>query len=176
MKSRFTKEHLIEELKELLSIILYLAASFSVLATIKSIVLIQIGINNFVHGYIVAVVEALALSKVVLLAQNLRVMKAMNQKPIVRSAVIKSVIMSTIVFIAGQAEERLFAHHVASAPVRYELSMQIAHFVSLLFIFYVLFVFRELDQVLGPGRLKDLLFEEHTAEDPTADVVADSAN
>jgi hypothetical protein len=169
MKSPIKKETIVRELKELLSIILYLACSFAVLATIKSIVLIQVGVNNFVHGYIVAVVEALALGKVVLIAQNLKFMKAMNKKPIVRSAFIKCVIMSTIVFMAGHAEERMFAHHVADAHVKDHLSMQIAHFLSLLFIFYVLFVARELDHALGPGRMKKLLFEDHSATGSTED-------
>lgn len=67
-----TREHLISELKELGAIVLYLAISFVLIATGKSLVLIQVGINDFVHGYVKAIIESLALGKIVMLAQTYR--------------------------------------------------------------------------------------------------------
>jgi hypothetical protein len=147
------KEHILQELKELAIIFLYLAASFSILETMRSLILIQLGINNFIHGFVVALVEALALSKIVLLAQRLPLLNALNNRSLALSAFYQAVIMALVVFFAGQLEEKLFAHHVADAPVRQQLGVTITHLATLLFVFYVPLVIRGLDRVLGPGKL-----------------------
>src|SRR5262249_52083196 len=62
---RSKKEIVLEELREILFIVVYLAVSFSILATFRCLVLIQVGIDDFAHSYLVAGVEALALGKIV---------------------------------------------------------------------------------------------------------------
>ena len=151
------KEHLLSEIKELLSIVLYLAASFSLLATGKSLILIQLGINNFVHGYITALVESLALGKIVMLAQRIPTLNAFERKPLVWSSLFKSIVMAVIVCLGGAAEERIFARHVSQAPLKQELVFMVAHISALVAVFYVLFLVRGLDNALGPGKLSRLL-------------------
>ncbi len=170
------KQHIVKELKELLSIIIYLAASFSFLSTVKSVVLIQIGIHNFEHGYIVALVEALALSKIVLLAQNLRILKFMDKNPLVWSAFIKSAILSVIVFAGSEVEEAIFARHVAEAPLKHQLTIMGAHILGLVCVFYVLFIARGLDVALGSGKLRKLLLSPVEVPPPPPEEVQQPIN
>jgi hypothetical protein len=162
MSSR--KERLLEELKEFSSIALYLAASFSLLATVKSVILIQLGIHDFLHGYVKALIESVALGKIVLLTQNIRVLNAWDNRCLLLSSMFKSAVMTVIVFFGGLLEEKIFAKHVAEAPLKEELLMMIAHLLGLFAVFYALFLARGLDKALGPGRLLKLMTEPHTSD------------
>lgn len=156
------------ELKEFSSIVLYLAASFGLLATVKSLILIQLGIHDFVHGYIKALIESVALGKIVMLAQHIPILNALEKKSLLRSSLFKAAVMTVIVFLGGALEEKLFAKHVAETPLKQELLVMIAHLSALYVVFYVLFLARGLDKVLGHGRLLKLLTEPHpTAAAPT---------
>jgi len=163
------KEHLMLELKELLGIVLYLAASFSLLATVKSLILIQLGINDFVHGYLKALIESLALGKIAMLTQNIPVLNALDDKSLLISCLFKAVVMSVIVFLGGGLEERIFAKHVAEASPKQELMMVIAHLSGLFAVFYALFLARGLDKALGPGRLLQLLTKPPSSNSPHQD-------
>lgn len=154
-----TREHLISELKELGAIVLYLAISFVLIATGKSLVLIQVGINDFVHGYVKAVIESLALGKIVMLAQNIPFLVRRQNTSILRSASYKALVMAIIVFLAGELEEKIFAKHAVEAALKEELLFTIAHLFGLFVVFYTLFVARELDRTLGKGKLWTLLTE-----------------
>jgi hypothetical protein len=153
------KEHLLLELKALLAIVLYLAASFSLIATIKSLILIQLGINDFVHGYVTALIESLALGKIVMLAQKIPVLDATENKPLLRSSMFKSAVMTVIVFVGSVIEEKIFAPNIEHAPLKQVLLISIAHLSTLFVVFYALFLARGLDKALGPGRLLRLLTE-----------------
>jgi hypothetical protein len=155
------KEHILLELKELLSIVLYLAASFSLLATFRSLILIQLGINDFVHGYLKALIEAIALGKIVLLTQNIRVLNTFDNKSLLVSSLFKSAVMTIIVFLGGKLEEKIFTKHIEQLPLQQELVIMIAHILGLFAVFYVLFLARGLDTALGSGRLRKLLTEPH---------------
>jgi len=155
------------ELKELLVIVLYLAVCFSLLATFKSLVLIQLGINNFTHGYLVAIVEALALAKIVLLAQKLPILNKLEKKSLAWSALLNSVIMAVIVYLASEAEEKIFARHVAEATAKQGIIIMITHLLALVLIFYFVFLVRGLDRALGPGKLLKL-FTAPTETEPSS--------
>ena len=150
------KQMLKHELRAYAGIALYLAACFSLLATVRAVVLIQHGINEFVHGYVVAIVEAVALGKVVLLAQNLRVLSAWEKRTLALSVLWKSFLMTIIVDIGGRIEGLIFHH--APAHTIHPTIFFIAHQLAFMFIFVVLFTARELDRDLGPGKLFNLCF------------------
>lgn len=151
------KEHLIEELKELKAIVIYLAVAFSILATVKSLILIQLGVNNFVHGYVVALVESVALGKIVMLAQHMSVFTKVDEKPLAWAACPKAVVMAAIVFVGGIAEEKIFAHHAADAPIKQDLIVSVTHFFAFVLVFYVLFLIRGLSKAIGRDRLEEIL-------------------
>lgn len=163
------KEHLQLELKEFLGIVLYLAASFSLLATFKSLILIQIGINDIWHAYAQAAIMSLALGKIVMLAQNISILNAFRKKSLLLDTFFKSAVMSGIVYLGGTAEEKIFAKHVVEAPLRNELTMLVAHVLGLFVVFFALFLVRGLNKALGPGKLLRLLKQPIPECEPDSD-------
>lgn len=154
------KERIAEELREFSTISLYLAANFLILSTFKSLILIQSGVNDFVHGYVVALVESVALGKIVLLCQRIPFLnETINRRPLVVSALVKAAFLAVVVFFGGQLEEKLFAHKVAEAALKQRLIVDVTHILCLLVVFFLMFVFRELSAALGPGKLKNLLLK-----------------
>ncbi len=152
------KKRISEELKEFTAILIYLAVAFCLLATMKSIVLIQVGINDFGHSYLVAIIEALALSKIVLLGQSISVLKKVDRRPIVVSSFFKAVTLAVIVFLGGLLEEKLFGHHHADSELKQRLILNCAHLLALFLVFYVMFIFRQIENILGPEKVNKLLF------------------
>jgi hypothetical protein len=155
------KEHILDELREILGIIIYLLISFSVLATFKSLILIQAGVNNWEHGYLQALVTSLALGKIVFLAQKLPILNAMRNQPALYSVIYKAVIFTIITTAASQLEEMLFqAHLVKQEEHAYPMLAYMTHILGMFLVFFILFIFRELDNVLGHGRLREIFLDK----------------
>lgn len=151
------KEFLKEEAKAFLAILIYLLAGFSFLATARCLILIQLGVNMFVHAYITAAVEAVALAKVVLLAQKLRLMSLFEGRSLIASVLWKSALMTVIVAAAEHLEER-FIPHPSVHPI-HPLLFTFAHQTANLLLFVILFTVRELDRSLPKGELHRLFFQ-----------------
>jgi len=137
--------------------VLYLAASLSLLGTFRALVLIQQGTNEFTHVYVVAIVEALALGKIVALAQNLKIFRTWDNRPLVWSVLFKSVLMTLIVDIGGSIEKAIFDPHLVERPL-HPIMLLITHQIALMTIFIVLFIVRDLNRTLGEGKLFNLFF------------------
>ncbi len=150
------KEWLVEEGKEILSVVIYLFTSLSLLSTIKALVLAQHGIDDFLHCYIVALVESLALAKIVVIAQKLPLMEKFSHKPLIYSILYKSVVMSIFINIGANIEEKLFVHHHVEPA--HPIVLMVTHQVVLMIIFIALFTARGLNKELGNGVLKKLFF------------------
>jgi len=155
-KAQAKKDFWKHEIRELSVIFSYLFVSFSVLQTIKALVLVQQGFTDFGHMYGVAAIEAIALGKIVALAQNLKVMNAWDNRPMYQAVLYKSVWMTIMVNIGGALEEKLFHHHEAASAHPWLLFVN--HQLAFLFIFAVLFAVRDLDRQLGPNKLYQLVF------------------
>jgi len=144
------------EIRELSVIFSYLFISFSVLQTIKALVLVQTGVTDFGHMYGVAAIEAIALGKIVALAQNLKFMNLWDKRPMYQAVLYKSVWMTIMVNVGGALEAKLFHHHEAVSQHPWLLFLN--HQLAFLFIFAVLFAVRDLDRQLGPHKLVNLAF------------------
>lgn len=154
------KQTVLHEVREVFFMVAYLAICFTLIATFRCLVLIQNGINDFSHSYLVAAVEALALGKIVALAQRLPVIAAWNRRALIYSVLYKSVILTLIVDAAGMLERRLFPPASSTtASVAHNVELMIAHQGAFLFVFIALFTWRDLDRRLGNGTLKMLFFE-----------------
>jgi hypothetical protein len=152
-----SKEHIVSELREILGIIIYLLISFSILATFKSLILIQAGVNNWVHGYLQALVASLALGKVVFLAQKLPILNAMQNRRAIYSVIYKAILFTIITTAASRLEELLFQSHLVKQEENtYPFLAYMTHTLGMFLVFFVLFIFRELDSVLGAGRLREI--------------------
>jgi hypothetical protein len=155
-KKKSKKEFWQHEIRELSIIFSYLFVCFSVVVSFKALVLVQKGVEDFGHMYAVCAVEAIALGKIVALTQDLPFMNAWNRKPMVYSVFYKSVVMAVLVEVGGKIEEMLFHHQaeVVPHPILLLVSRELAFF----FIFAVLFAVRDLDRMLGPGKLLAMCF------------------
>lgn len=141
--------------------VIYLAASLSILETYRSLLLLQLGMDEFVHNYTIAIVEAIALGKIVALAQKLPFLQAFRNRALVWAVLYQSVVMTAVVALGGQLEDHLMpasAKLLAQSgnPVALAVTRQLAS----LLIFVVLFTVRGADKALGSGTLWKLFFEE----------------
>jgi hypothetical protein len=155
------KEWLIEEGKEILFVVIYLFLTLSLLSTMKALILAQQGVNDFLHCYLFALVESLALAKIVVIAQKLPLMEKCSTKPLIYEVIYKSTVMSIIVATGGNIEERVFAHHHAVST--HPILLMITHQIVLMIIFVALFTVRGLNRELGDGVLKNLFFGQRPA-------------
>lgn len=158
------KEFVLHEAKELFFIILYLAASLCLLSTFRALTLIQEGSNEFIHLYLVSLVEAVALGKVVAIGQKLPVLSRFDDKPLFWSVLYKSALMTVIVTIGGAIEKHFFDPHLVEAPL-HPLIFLFSHQIAMMCIFIVLFIYKDLDCTLGYGTLTALFFKDRGAPD-----------
>jgi len=155
---RSKKEIVVDELREILFIVIYLAVTFSILATFRCLVLIQVGINDFAHSYLVAGVESLALGKIVVIGQKMRVLKKFNSIPVAWAIICKSAIMTVLVELASKAEEKFLSHALHNQTPAHPELLLISHTIALMCIFMVLFAVRDLDDMLGEGTIYRVFF------------------
>jgi len=153
------KQRLVHELRDVGITIGYLAASLSILETYKSLILLQLGINEFQHNLVFALVEAIALGKIVAIAQNLPFLKACNRHSLFRAVLYQAVVMTLITDVGGKIEDVLFPRSAtllsqSGAP----LVLAITHQLGAMVIFSILFTVKGLDEALGPGKLWRLVF------------------
>jgi hypothetical protein len=158
VEKKSLKEKIKEEAKEVLSIIIYLSIWLTVLATLKCLILLQYGINEFKNAYIMAIVSAVALAKVIAVAQKLPIVNRMRHRPIFWACVYKACFFTLVVSLAHRAEER-FIHSSVDPNLVFPLAGVISHMAGLFGIFFVLFIYRDVDLELGKGSLKKLLFK-----------------
>jgi len=159
------KQLLLRELKEAAVIVSYLAGSLSILQTYKALILLGQGINTFGHIYIFSIVEALALGKIVVLAQKLPFLKAFSRHSLAAAVLYQSLVMTLIVDVAGNLEDMLFpraAELLAQSGNPFVLF--VTHQFAAMCIFIGLFAVRGLDEALGPGTLRRLMFRPPDSE------------
>jgi len=153
------KEFVLHEAREVFFMVSYLAISLSLIATFRSLVLIQNGINDFTHSYIVAIVLAVALGKIVVLGQKLPFVSAFNHRPLIYSVLYKAALMTLLANLGGKLEEKLFpALNHGGGSTAHQLVLLVTHQLALMSIFIVLFTWRDLERVLGHGTLFRLFF------------------
>ncbi|CAN5308552.1 hypothetical protein BH10CYA1_BH10CYA1_63140 [soil metagenome] len=159
------KELILKEVKEVLAIVLYLAASLSILETYKSLILLEQGVHQFEHNYTVAIVEAVALGKIVALTQNLPFLNALRSHALIWGVLYQSLVMTLIVDLGGQLEDHLFPR---SAKLLAEsgdpLVLMVTHQLASMLIFIVLFAVRGANKALGSGTLRRVFFEPPRTE------------
>ncbi len=144
--------------KEVFAIILYLGCWLSVLATMKCLVLLQYGMNEFKNAYIMAWITAVAFGKIIVFAQQLPIVNHMRQRPLFWSCIYKACFFTVVTLLGHRVEERII--HAAKDPNDvFPLAGVIAHTLSLFAIFFILFAYRDLDSMLGTGTLKNMFFK-----------------
>ena len=100
---RTIKQRVIHGVKEYLSISAYLFVVFSLFAIYKSVILAEHHIDFVLHGF--ALINALALAKVILLAQDLKLADRYREEPLIYPTVLKSIVFTIVLACFKIVEE-----------------------------------------------------------------------
>jgi hypothetical protein len=148
------------ELRELLLIFFYLAFFFCALVTYSMLLLNEYHVKYL--NYAFALINALVITKVVMIGEYAHVGKRGETKPLVLSAIWKAFIFTLLVFAFHVVEEvikRLIhgdAMAEASRNIRFdELS---GRCIVVFCVFIPFFAFREFRRVMGEEEFKALVF------------------
>ncbi|HEY4309026.1 MAG TPA: hypothetical protein VGN12_06200 [Pirellulales bacterium] len=168
------KQRLWEDVKTMAALFAYLAVFLGAFTTYKRLLLAEYGVPFFEYGC--ALVEALLLSKVIVLGRALRVGERFTRSPLAMPALYKTFCFCLLVlamtigehFVVGWWHGESRSALVASLAK--EGVWEIPARVLTWFIAFVpLFAFFEVDRVLGEGTLVKLFFagnRERTAPEP----------
>ena len=157
------KKKAVHELREYLLISLYLFVVFSLLVVHKSMILAEHHINYALHGF--ALINALALAKIMLTAQEMHLADQFRDAPLIYPTLLKSLVF-TILLAGFKIAEDAFVGRLHGKTFHESLSdigdgswSGILILSALLFVMLIpFFGFTELRRVFGPDRLMGVFF------------------
>jgi hypothetical protein len=164
-KTPALKEKVMHEVKELLTIFVYLALFFCAFTTYRLLVMKEMGLSYFHYGF--ALVKALVLAKVILLGQCLRFVRAFDDRPLIVPTLYKVILFSLFVvafevlehvigsFLHGK--DLLSAWQEMMSAGRDEL---LARTLVMLVAFVPFCAFGEIGRALGEGKLSELFLHK----------------
>jgi hypothetical protein len=163
-KPAILKERLAHELRQFLVIGLYLTVFFGVFKWYTRLLLAEYHVAYLAYGY--TFLKALALAKIILTGESLRLGERYRQSPLIVPMVFKALVFSVFVCVFEVLEHLLIgslrgqglAEIVAEILDRgwsHILAVALVVFVA----FLPFFAFRELERVLGDGKLHALFFK-----------------
>ena len=157
------KQKVFHEFKEGLIITLYLWAVFGLLVLHKSMILAEHHIDFPYHG--LALINALALAKIMLVARKLDLSTRMKEAPLVYPTLLKSAFFTVVLACFKILEDAAIGlhRHQSFRQSNSELGggtwQGILTLALLVFVMLIPFVgFGELRRVLGEGKLEKLFF------------------
>lgn len=165
------KEKAADEAKKLLSMFLYLWVVIGAFTLYESLVLAQHEISFVVHG--VAVVKALVLAKVMLIADNLKLARRMEGRPLIYPILYQSVVFA-VFFICFDILEKVAVDILKGRGALQDMPIigggRVAGIVAVAVIVTValipFFAFREIGKAIGRRELHALLFRRRIAPSP----------
>jgi hypothetical protein len=163
MDAQTLKQKAIHELKEFLVIAFYLWVIFSILLLYRAVLLDEEHITLIAKGF--ALINALALAKIMLIARALHLGDWSNEAPLIYSTFVKSALFSIVLAffkILEEAAVGLYHGHsfhqsisdLGGGTIKGVLTLTLLLFVMLI----PFFGFTELQRVLGEGKLKQMFF------------------
>jgi hypothetical protein len=159
------KQKVFGEVKEGLIITLYLWAVFGLLVLHKSIVLAEHHIDFTYHG--LALINALALAKVMLLARKLDFFGRIKDAPLIYPTLLKSAFFTVVLACFKMLEDSVigFYRHQSFQQSNADMGggtwQGILTLALLVFVMLIPFVgYGELRRVLGEGKLEKLFFHK----------------
>ena len=156
------KERGLHEAKRFVAMFIYLFILFGLLEVHKSVVLAQNEIDYMAHG--VALINALVLAKVMLVAEDLKIGRRFENKPLAIPVLYKSIVFA-VVFIGFHIVEHVLIglfHGKAlweSVPgIGGGLTGMLSVALIATFALIPYFAFGEVGRVIGEAKLRSLLF------------------
>ncbi len=156
------------EFKQLLVIVLYLWVIFGVYVLCETVVLAKQHVNFLSHGF--ALINALVLSKVLLVAEDLNFADQFKDRPLIYPVLYKAFAFA-LLFVAAHVGESILVglwHGKSAAdsfpPVGGGTLKGFFCVVALMFVALIpFFAFREVGRVIGEDRLWDAFFKRGAA-------------
>lgn len=164
--TRSLQQTVYRHLKEFLAIAIYLWVVFGLLVMFKSVVLAEHHIPLAYHGF--AVINALALAKVMFVAKKLHLGDRFDEAPLIYPTLFKSAVFTAVLACFKILEEiaiglyhgQSFHQSIAELGGTWKA---ISIFTLLLFAILIPFVgYGELQRVLGEGKLGKIFFRPPT--------------
>jgi len=172
-QKRKAKQRAATELKRILAIAFYLWAVLSLLEIHRFVVLREVS-RASVSGYRIgfAAINALILSKVIILGEAFHLGKGLNEKRLIYSALLKSLLFAVLLVcfniveevIVGMIHGKSVAQSIpplGGGGLEGKLLVGIMAFVLLI----PLFLFTEVHRVLGKDKLQSLIFQKRSQAD-----------
>jgi hypothetical protein len=161
--SRTVKQIAYQQLKEFVVVTIYLWVVFGLLLMFKSVVLAEHNIPFAYHGF--AIINALALAKVMLTAKDLHLGEGFHEAPLIYPTLLKSALFTLVLACFKILEEAAVGlYHGKSfqqsiSDIGGGTLNGILILTLLLFAMLVPFVgYGELQRVLGEGKLERMFF------------------
>jgi hypothetical protein len=165
------KQKAYSELKEFLAVSLYLAIFLGMFVQYKSVILAENQINFIGHG--IALLNALALAKIMLIAKAFRPASSSEDAPLIYPTLFKSAIFAVILAVFKVLEDATigYFHHESFTESIADLGGGgwKALFVLLVILFIILIpltAFGELDRVVGEGKIRNLFLRPRDTSQP----------
>jgi hypothetical protein len=158
------KQKIIRELRELAVIFLYLGAFFMVLRTYTHLVFLDRQIAYVAYG--LTILKALALAKIILTGQTLRLSRRFDDQPLIVPTLYNTSVFSTFA-LAFEFVEHLIIGMVHGKSLGEAFAEILEkgwpHIVAATLVVFVAFLpffaFRALEDAMGEGKLKELFFK-----------------
>jgi hypothetical protein len=158
------KQRVLHEIKQFLAISIYLTVFFGVFKWYKRLILAEYQIDFLTYGYVI--LQSLALAKIILTGEALRLGRKYQERPLIVTTVIRTVMFSALAW-AFDVLEHLLLGWVRGKELTevlqefldkgwpHILAMTLVVFVA----FLPFFAFRELERVWGERELHNLFFQ-----------------
>jgi len=163
------KEKIVHELRQLAGIFLYLAFFFMVLRTYTHLILVEHRISYVAYG--LTVLKALALAKIILTGETLRLGERFHDRPLIIPTLYATLLFSIFALVLEVVEHLLLGkiHGKAFGEVFEEiLEKGWPHLVGMSLVVFIAFLpffaFRAVERTIGEGKLTDLFFKSREAK------------
>lgn len=156
------------ELKELLMIFFYLAFFFCALVTYSMLLLNEYHVKYLSYAF--ALINALVITKVVMIGEYVHVGKRGETKALVLSALWKALIFTLLVFAFHVVEEvikrLIHGDAMAEASRNIRVDELLSRSLVVFCVFIPFFAFREFRRVMGEDEFKALVFGKAEPKNP----------
>jgi hypothetical protein len=158
------KQKVVHEIRRLLLIFAYLAIFFLVFRFYTRLVLSEYEINYFEYG--LTLLKALALAKIILTAEALRLGERFRERPLIIPTLYATLVFSAFALAFEILEHIIVGWFRGKNPSEVFAELQdkgwphLAGMTLVVFVaFLPFFAFRETERSLGEGRLRDLFIK-----------------
>jgi hypothetical protein len=163
------RQQVVRELKEYWINFVYLALFFGIFTTYQRIILEEYRISYLHYGF--SVVKALVLAKVIMIGDMMRLSRSVEDKPLIVPTILNAVVFTTWVMLFAVFEhmvEGLLHGRGLFGGIEEFLSKNIYELLARGMVVFSAFIpffgFRELERVLGEGRVRILFIGRRGAD------------